>query len=381
MFSLFKLLCIICLIILSSTVLLAQPDRIVKQNQKLTAEAHIEFLYQEPNPSDQIKSFKKYTVSFSREKVDTSSITQMWFDAKGQLTKCAETTKEYGTKTVGYEYYLYDNNGNVLFKIDSIEHTNYEWAFLQAMKKQNKDVGSQQEINAMEKELISKGANKSEMAAGDVKKFVYDENGYLIYYTNLNVGYKAVVSYKIDEKFRLIEFSTIDTNQSKNERTRTTNFYKYDNQDRVIQISKKSESVSGNQNRFGDGDGNMGDILFSYDTCGEYQSIINRNKRYSDTTSYVYLYNTQKQRIGVIILHGSDTTNRIEYTYENGLVKTETSVYLHNSLSPAPDSEAIMEYAYYPNKEVKSITYYTFFEEEVTQPILDHIEFFEYTYY
>lgn len=380
MFRLFKLVGIIFLNVISSNVLFAQSDKLFKQNQKLIAEAHIEFVYHEPNPADRIKSFKQSTIIFSAEKPDTSSITQMWFDEKGQLIKYAETTKENGITTVGYEYYVYDKRGNVLFKIDSFEHTNYEWTLLQAIKKQNKGVKNQQEINTLEKELIRKGANKSEMTVGDVKKFVYDELGYLVYYTNLNVGYKAVVNYKLDEKKRLVEISTIDTNQSKDERTRITHFYKYDHEDRVIQISKKSELVSGNKGHVEEGVGDLGNILFSYDTSGDYKSIISKNNRYSDTTSYIYLYNSQKQRISTITLHGSDTTNIAEYNYENGLLKTEKNVRLQNSLSPAPESKGIVEYTYYPNKEIKLITYHTFLED-VPEPILDHIEFFEYTYY
>lgn len=382
MFKRFLLVIIVGLNIISVTALWAQPDRIFRQNQKLIAEAHIEFVYQEPDSLGRIRSFKNSNVTVSHGKMDTTTITQMWFDAKGQLTKYAETTKEDKSYTVAYEHYLYDEKGNVTYKIDSVEYPNYEWALLQAMKKEIKSAKQKQELNAAERELIRKGANKPEKRAGDVKKFVYDSQGYLIYYTNLNVGYKAVVNYRLDEKRRLSAFSTLDTNPSNYDRKRLTHLYKYDEQDRVIQISKKSESVSGNENRFDDERVDMGDVIFSYDTSGEYNFIINRNNRYSDTLSYVYLYNKQKQRTSVITLNGSDTTNIIEYTYENGLVKTATNIYRNNSKSPAPSSKSMMDYTYYPNKEVKTVAHYEFWEEEeIPEPILRNIEIFEYTYH
>lgn len=364
----------------------AQTDKIYKQNQKLTAEFHIEFAYNEADPSVGISSFTNYKVSVSAERFDTTSITQITFDRQGRVTKYAETEgdHEIGLTTTHAEHYLYDKRGNVLFRIDSVESLEYEWLLFLSMKKKNRSTEEIEEFNKLEKEFIKKGLNKPRTSAGERKQFIYDSLGYLIFYTNLDVGYKAVVEYKLDERSRLIEMSTLDTNNRlHDEQVKIVHTVKYDQQDRIIQLSKRTITMSDKPNRFNGENNNQGDVFYTYDTSGQYRSVINRNNRYADTTNYRYLYNNQKELISTITLQGKDTITVINYTYSGGLVKTELNSYHYNEKSPAPGSKSLMEYQYYPNKEVKMILHYAFHGEEegFSDPVLRDFELFEYTYY
>lgn len=371
---------------LSGNVLWAQSDKISRQNQKITAESHIEFAYHEPNSSDRISSLTNYKVGVSAGKFDTSSITKIWFDKQGRITKYAETEgdPEIGLTTTNMEHYLYDKRGNVLFRIDSVESMEYEWMLFLSLKKNAKSAEEIKNLKRMEKTLIQKGVNKMRRMAGEKKQFVYDSLGYLIYYTNLEVGYKVVVNYKLDERSRLIELSTLDTNnRSNDDRVSIIHTFNYDEQDRVIKLAQKTTSTSGKTDRFGDEKNNQGEVFFTYDTSGQYQSVISKNSMHADTILYHNIYNKQKERIAAITLQGKDTVTEINYTYNNGLVKTELNSYHYNGKSPTPDSKSLMEYQYYPNKEVKVILHYVFYGEEegFSDPVLRNIDLFEYTYY
>jgi hypothetical protein len=352
------------------------------QNQKLIANSHIEFEYYEPTPNDGIRTSTMYKI----ENGDTTFISTITYDKKGQIIKRSQSDKtpNYRFVSIESEHYIYDDKGNITHVIDSMEGFSTEWLTLMYLKEKisNATNDEKKELQNYELELRNNNKQIPEKLEGEHKVFIYDADGYLTYFTNLGVGYKAVVGYRLDSKKRLAELTILDTNQRLNDRMRSIYLFYYDTLNRVIKRSKEFVSVTGKEDKFAHERAGKSEQYLTYDTSGKIRSVINKNDGQSDTTFYRYVYNNKKQLTAEITLNPKDTVSMIIYIYKNDLLVKEQNNYYTNKGSPAPDSERFLEYEYYPNGDLKNILHFTIYTEgEEKISILNSVENFEYTYY
>lgn len=365
-----------------------QTPSIFNINQKTFIETHQEFPYHDPEAAkkDSVKTFTSCVYRFSEKGIDTLETLHMVFDKEGRIIQEVENPlpgDKYGSGEHITTYY-YDEKGNDTLVRKAIRSPSYQW--LMYLEYEAALTGSEEKkmLLDMKNKLKAEGLDTISLRTQDERVFVYDSKGYPVYFTNRGVGYKCVISYKLDAKGLVEEIFSVDTNQSLYSRVNQYSWFSYDNKNRIVRVVKKGEPAKENTL-----DRPWESITeYEYDTSGRYSRIIvsdvkKGQVRNRDTTNYYYIYNAKKELVKEITAKGTDTMTVVTRTYENGLEKMMISEFHQTEHSFAPGNRSKETYTYYDDGKLKTTTYYSMISPEAEEgdPEADWMEKFESYYY